>query len=587
MKFINSFHKSDRFSFLSIILFLICFDIALSLQYHSRSSNQASLGNLFEFLRAPQKEEKKEEPAKEEEKTSSNETIVDLTKPSGVLEDWLSIASSTFGNKRRYPDIALSNGNVVNVQQGEGHKRINENFKKAKKSGARTQYDFYTKMKSKYLFYSTDKDDINIIDSIYVKKIQNINNNDLCFNIESSSEDNFVLCGKDKATKLKWLCSIQQLLNDPMNPECPLPKTVSNDTAVNTTSTVKVRKNLKQMIIIPTPSPHCNENWNYLKHGEDWECQCKEGQEQSPIDLPIIEKSSPIKEAPFFNYFYLKPSNDSMTRMLYEPNGGYLKIVNNMKSFGKVVFTNGAVYEAKEILIHTPSEHTINGKYYDMEVQIIHYGVSKGDIDKQVSLSFLFKSKPGVLNKFFEKLDYYNLPNPIDQSKFINNELFIPHLLDLNDDDDSISMKSFSFYQYNGSLSLPPCTERTTVLVASEPIEMSSTTIALFKEALRVPDTINENGQVFLGDLEEKFSNRAIQQLNGREVEYYNHLKYGCPEFIQKKKLKKRIQGHYEKRTVDSTEYFYVNGNKTSGIPGALVVPEQEAKEKGLITETN
>ena len=587
MKFINSFHKSDRFSFLSIILFLICFDIALRLQYHSRSSNQASLGNLFEFLRAPQKEEKKEEPAKEEEKTSSNETIVDLTKPSGVLEDWLSIASSTFGNKRRYPDIALSNGNVVNIQQGEGHKRINENFKKAKKSGARTQYDFYTKMKSKYLFYSTDKDDINIIDSIYVKKIQNINNNDLCFNIESSSEDNFVLCGKDKATKLKWLCSIQQLLNDPMNPECPLPKTVSNDTAVNTTSTVKVRKNLKQMIIIPTPSPHCNENWNYLKHGEDWECQCKEGQEQSPIDLPIIEKSGPIKEAPFFNYFYLKPSNDSMTRMLYEPNGGYLKIVNNMKSFGKVVFTNGAVYEAKEILIHTPSEHTINGKYYDMEVQIIHYGVSKGDIDKQVSLSFLFKSKPGVLNKFFEKLDYYNLPNPIDQSKFINNELFIPHLLDLNDDDDSISMKSFSFYQYNGSLSLPPCTERTTVLVASEPIEMSSTTIALFKEALRVPDTINENGQVFLGDLEEKFSNRAIQQLNGREVKYYNHLKYGCPEFIQKKKLKKRIQGHYEKRTVDSTEYFYVNGNKTSGIPGALVVPEKEAKEKGLITETN
>ena len=109
MKFIYSFHKSDRFSFLSIILFLICFDIALSLQYHSRSSNQASLGNLFEFLRAPQKEEKKEEPAKEEEKTSSNETIVDLTKPSGVLEDWLSIASSTFGNKRRYADIALSN----------------------------------------------------------------------------------------------------------------------------------------------------------------------------------------------------------------------------------------------------------------------------------------------------------------------------------------------------------------------------------------------------------------------------------------------------------------------------------------------
>ena len=123
MKFINSFNKANRLSFLSIFLFIICFELALSLQYHSRSSSQASLGNLFEFLRAPKKEE-----SKEEEKTSSNDTIVDLTKPSGVLEDWLSIASISFGNKRRYPDIALSNGNVVNVQQGEGHKRINEKY---------------------------------------------------------------------------------------------------------------------------------------------------------------------------------------------------------------------------------------------------------------------------------------------------------------------------------------------------------------------------------------------------------------------------------------------------------------------------
>ena len=29
-------------------------------------------------------------------------------------------------------------------------------------------------------------------------------------------------------------------------------------------------------------------------------------------------------------------------------------------------------FTAKQFLFHTPSEHTINGKYYDLEMQIVH-----------------------------------------------------------------------------------------------------------------------------------------------------------------------------------------------------------------------
>ena len=62
----------------------------------------------------------------------------------------------------------------------------------------------------------------------------------------------------------------------------------------------------------------------------------------------------------------------------------YLKI-------GKVVTLDGAIYYAQEIIFHTPAEHTINGKNFDMEIQVVHHGQTKGDIAKQISLTSLIK----------------------------------------------------------------------------------------------------------------------------------------------------------------------------------------------------
>ena len=73
---------------------------------------------------------------------------------------------------------------------------------------------------------------------------------------------------------------------------------------------------------------------------------------------------------------------------------------------------DGGVYYAEEIVFHTPSEHTIKGKKYDMEMQVIHYGQSQGDIAKQIVLSFLFEKTPGRYNQFIEDLNVFDLPNP-------------------------------------------------------------------------------------------------------------------------------------------------------------------------------
>ena len=118
--------------------------------------------------------------------------------------------------------------------------------------------------------------------------------------------------------------------------------------------------------------------------------------------------------------------------------------------FGKVVTADGAVYFAEEIVIHTPSEHKINGKQLDMEVQIVHYGQSKGDIAKQLTLSFLFERKAGVYNKFLDDLDFFNLPSPASPKVDLLKDIFIPRILYEASNNEIPVMKPFSFYTYQG-----------------------------------------------------------------------------------------------------------------------------------------
>lgn len=356
---------------------------------------------------------------------------------------------------------------------------------------------------------------------------------------------------------------------------------VPNITVVNIT---------QPLIIVPTATPLCNENWNYKSKGADWECYCSDGQMQSPIDLPTKEEATPSPIKPVMNYDVIKAgepaeSIDMMNRV-EEASGiddsvkiryhnGAIKILH--PNLGKVVKIDGSVYMGEEIQFHTPSEHTIAGQRFDMEMHVIHYGYSQGDIAKQLVLSFLFKISPGKYNRFIDSLDFYSLPNPINNYRELYNDIYIPNVLFKSEDESIPVMTPFSFYTYEGSLTFPPCTERTTYYVHADPIELSSTAIALFKEALRKPDRIDEHGNLVIDSGASPENYRQIQATNDREIFIYDHNKYDCPTYAKKPK-KIRPAGHYEKRIKDATNYIYVNGKEPSGIPGAFVVTEDEAK---------
>ncbi len=135
-------------------------------------------------------------------------------------------------------------------------------------------------------------------------------------------------------------------------------------------------------------------------------------------------------------------------------------------------------------------------------------------------------------------------------------------------------MKSFSFYSYEGSLTTPPCTERTTHIVVADPIPLSSTVIALFEEALKKPEEVEFDSLIENSEIIE--NNREIQSINDREIYVYDHWKFGADDV---KSEKKKDDGHYEKRLIDVDDYIFINSEKPSAVPVVAAVAEQEIKK--------
>jgi len=473
--------------------------------------------------------------AKNNTNTIKSKYIVDLKSPKGELNGWLAVSNTKFIDPNIFPSEISESNDTVDFKKVEGGSFIvNKNFPNKDEKELKNKYSFYFHFKNGLVYFTGTKKSVNVLASLKPINAENNfysypnskNSTLSCFNLKDESGMTWNLCADNIKTKYKWLCSLENYTGSYLDSFC-LPENSGNKNKQNSTSSNKKGKRFRKLLIIPTETRKCNANWNYKQFGNDWECTCAEGKHQSPIDLPSKNKALPTRMKPLFIYENVHPllSESTIDGLLVQNENlkifyksGALRIFHSY--MGKIVTIDGGVYHSEEIVIHTPAEHTIEGKKFAMEVQIIHYGKSKGDISKQVVLSFLFYEKPGVFNKFFEKLDYYNLPNEIDDFKDLREKFFIPELFYNNEEGDINFTKDFSFYSYEGSLTFPPCTERTTYFIAATPIPISSTVIGMFKEALRKPDYIS-GGKIIKSYEQPKLNNRKIQDRNGRKITYY------------------------------------------------------------------
>lgn len=525
---------------------------------------------------------------------SKNETSIQKSNED-FHQGWFSIKSPILKDPSRFPSLTLPNGKVAKFKLDSSNHLLNAfytfNNKNEELPSKKDLFYFY--QNKNLLYFTSSKNNKNVLGAFTVKSVKNISSQDsinYCFIITDTEGNQYTLCSLHNKEKMLFLCSLYSSLNLPLLAECLNPEKIQEDKPSN--EIVIAQNEIERIYVIPTASRHCNENWDYKSHGSQWECTCSEGLEQSPIELPLIQEAIESNVAPLFKFYTIKaktvmkdisgtPLLETKSKIIYENNAIKIKA----EEIAKIVTFDGAVYIAEEIIFHTPAEHIIKGKERpDMEMEIVYYGQSKGDINKQVVLSFLFKKTPGAYNKFFDSIDILDLPNPIAKSKNLKGDIYIPNVQYSQEYKGKIELKPFSFYTYQGSFTAPPCTERTIRYVASDLIPLSTVIIEQFKEALRVPDMKVEStetpepAQIVLGTAETVENYRDIQKRNERSVFFWDHRKYCGTQ--QQEKIEKNEEGHYEKVTRKAVEYYYVNSNEPTGLPDSFVIDEKEAKGK-------
>ena len=171
-------------------------------------------------------------------------------------------------------------------------------------------------------------------------------------------------------------------------------------------------------------------HWDYSKHGPehwgDFSGTCAKGKHQSPINI------IPAKSVSLNSSYLLNLNEDLNTKAKIYDNGHSIKVVPNQ---GGWVEFNGKKYKLIQFHFHGKSEHTIDGRRYDMVAHMVHQAK-----DGQLAVvAILFEV--GEKNPFIQKiLDNIGKETDIDPQELLPKD-------------------TNHFYHYVGSLTTPPCSE--------------------------------------------------------------------------------------------------------------------------------
>lgn len=183
----------------------------------------------------------------------------------------------------------------------------------------------------------------------------------------------------------------------------------------------------------------------YCENGEDWTGMCSAGNVQSPVDLPSDKMTMVGSGDPLDLHF-----SPSKARVLNDGTAIVVRSVHNKTGLGEY-FSGSVKYVANQAVFHAPSEHTIAGKNFPLEMQI-QMSAADGE-DQMVMMSVLFSA--GGENSALAKLDLQALPSVGEPSITTLNKFNMSKLVSSND----------TFVRYEGSQTQPPCTENVRWLV--------------------------------------------------------------------------------------------------------------------------
>jgi carbonic anhydrase len=206
---------------------------------------------------------------------------------------------------------------------------------------------------------------------------------------------------------------------------------------------------------------------------------CGDGASQSPIDFSSVAASGSPDVT-------LKYSPQELRIVHHEHSADVINTGHSIQvnyAGADTLTLGGDDYTLTQYHFHSPSEHTVDGKHYPMEMHLVHRSA-----DNRLAVVGVFIEE-GRRNAAFDPI-WSSLPR--ERGKEI-------HLEGVKVNVDDLLPGDHSTYRYEGSLTTPPCTEGVTWMVFVTPVQLSAEQIEAFRAVL-------------------KGNSRPTQSLNGRKV---------------------------------------------------------------------
>lgn len=231
---------------------------------------------------------------------------------------------------------------------------------------------------------------------------------------------------------------------------------------------------------VEAPAHQAEVHWGYESDNgpEHWGelashfTLCSLGKKQSPIDV-TTSRATP----------------DDLPDIIFDYQPTTLHILNNGHTVqfnydgGSSISISGVAYELQQFHFHAPSEHTLAGAHFAMEMHLVHR-------DAQGNLAVVGAMiARGAENQSFVAA-WESLPADAGEEQ---------HVSEVTVNASSLLPSEWLSYRYEGSLTTPPCTEGVKWFVLTTPIELSEGQISTFENIFRN-------------------NNRPVQPLYGREV---------------------------------------------------------------------
>lgn len=198
---------------------------------------------------------------------------------------------------------------------------------------------------------------------------------------------------------------------------------------------------------------------------------CKTGRQQSPIDIH-------------------QPAAQDLADISFSYQPAAVKVLNNGHTIqaapaaaGSFIELDGKRYDLAQFHFHDPSEHTVEGKPFPMELHLVH----KAADGSLAVVGVLIEE--GAANTTLAPV-FAHMPATANATEEVADEI----------DFNALIPSSHLYYHYAGSLTTPPCTEGVNWLVLKEPIAVSAEQLNAFKQLIGA-------------------NSRPVQQLEGRTLE--------------------------------------------------------------------